>query len=506
RVLSIAYWHHAAALVVSVALLGFGVAGTLLALAPRLKRLATVHVCAAFYAVLIPLSLHAAGAVDFNIREVGWDRSQWLRLFALEAIFFVPFAVAALGIVVALALRAAKPGGIYAANLLGSGLGALGAPLLLVGRPPHEALLIVAVAAALSCCVRFRLLGLAAGVAAVLTSTGAALEMSPFKDWPAASDKRDISTTFGPMGRVDKAAIPSLHHAPGLSLLAPRHPENQTGLYLDGHLVAALGDAAYQDYTVGALPFVLADEPRTLLLAIGPDLQRASTVVEMNALLLRAAGVEGIVREPRAFLEETNEHFDLVVHHIPILHAGAATPLLTVEGLRRAVTRADAVAVSCQLATPPRSGLRLLATASRVTPHIIAVRSADRLCVLLRKRAATADERARVLRFCTDNGFDPVRPVGWRFKEPHHETDTPLLAPGPDYPYDIRPATDARPYFFKFFRWSRIGDLLDPDRTPFVQWPFVALMVAFVQVTLLAVLLMAGPLLVSRAARAPAGT
>ena len=91
RVLSIAYWHHAAALVVSVALLGFGVAGTLLALAPRLKRLATVHVCAAFYAVLIPLSLHAAGAVDFNIREVGWDRSQWLRLFALEAIFFVPF-------------------------------------------------------------------------------------------------------------------------------------------------------------------------------------------------------------------------------------------------------------------------------------------------------------------------------------------------------------------------------------------------------------------------------
>ncbi|MFQ5845718.1 MAG: SAM-dependent methyltransferase, partial [Planctomycetota bacterium] len=87
---------------------------------------------------------------------------------------------------------------------------------------------------------------------------------------------------------------------------------------------------------------------------------------------------------------------------------------------------------------------------------------------------------------------------------PHHQTDTPLLPVGPDYPYDVRPATDARPYFFKFFRWSRVADLFERERTSFVQWPFVALIVAFLQVTLLGVLLMAAPLLVSRAARAPA--
>jgi hypothetical protein len=83
-------------------------------------------------------------------------------------------------------------------------------------------------------------------------------------------------------------------------------------------------------------------------------------------------------------------------------------------------------------------------------------------------------------------------------------TDTPLVAPPPDYPYDTRPPTDARPYLFKSFRWSRIGDVLDPEVTSFVEWPYVALLVAFAQATLLSALLLAGPLVLSRAARAPA--
>ena len=72
-----------------------------------------------------------------------------------------------------------------------------------------------------------------------------------------------------------------------------------------------------------------------------------------------------------------------------------------------------------------------------------------------------------MLSFCRENGFDPVRPAEWAFKEPFHETRTPLAAPGHDYPYDVRPATDARPYFFKFFRWSRVGDLFAEGATTF---------------------------------------
>jgi len=509
RVLAIAYWHHAASLVVSVALLGFGVAGTLLALFPRLKRPETVALCAALYAVAIPVSLVAAGAVHFNVLEVGWDKTQWLRLLALEAVFFLPFLIAALGIAVALALRAEAPGGVYGANLLGSGIGALAAPLLMYLGPPSAGLLVASGAAAVAALPvargRLRLLGVLA-VLVVLALPGSDLQMSPFKAWPATPNKRDVRTSFGPLGRVDRADVDALHYAPGLSLQAPVFPEAQRALFVDGHLVGA-GDvgssARYLEHTVGALPYVLRPERRTLLLGVGPDLGRADEIVEPNAQLLAAAGRQGLVAEPRAFLDEGGSTRDLLVYHVPDLHAAAETPMLTVEGLRRAFLCGE-VAVSCGLATPPRAGLKLLLTIERVTPHVIAVRSADRLCAWLRRRAPTDAEREKVLAFCHANGFDPVRPVAWRLAEPYHETETPLLAPGPDYPFDIRPATDARPYFFKFFRWSRLGDLFDPEQTSFVQWPFVALVVAFLQVTLLGVLLMVGPLWGSRAARAPA--
>jgi hypothetical protein len=511
RVLALAYWYHAASLVVSVALLGFGVAGTLLALVPRLKRPQTVAVCAALYAVAIPVSVLAAGAVQFNILEVGWDKTQWLRLLALEAVFFVPFLIAALGIAVALALRAEAPGGVYGANLLGSGIGALAAPLLMYLGPPSAGLLVASGAAAVAVLpvARRWWRGLAAiALLLALLLGGRDLEMSPFKAWPATPNKRDERTSFGPLGRVDRAAVDALHFAPGLSLQAPEFPGAQRALFVDGHLVGArdvLG-SAYLDHTVGALPYVLRPDRRTLLLGVGPGLGRADEIVDPNAQLLAAAGLEGIVAEPRAFLEEGGEegaNRDLLLYHVPDLHAAAETPMLTVEGLRRAFGFGE-VAVGCGLATPPRAGLKLLATIERVTPHVIAVRSADRLCAWLRRRAPTDAEREKILAFCHVHGFDPVRPVAWRFAEPYHETSTPLLTPGPDYPYDVRPATDARPYFFKFFRWSRLGDVFDPERTSFVQWPFVALLVAFLQVTILGVLLMVGPLWASRAARAPA--
>jgi hypothetical protein len=521
RVLSIAYWHHAAALVVSVALLGFGVAGTVLALAPRLRAPATVSHCALLYAMLVAPSLLAARAIDFNILEVGWEPTQWLRLLALEAIFLVPFLVAATGINVALALAAERPGPTYAANLLGSGAGSLAAPLLLALGPPGEVLRYAAILAAASgipASARMSRLLPASMAAALLFVAWPDLPMSPFKDFESLPDKREIATRHGPLGRVDRAVVPALHYAPGLSLTSPVIPEGQTALFVDGHLAGAVGSGEHLPHTLGDLPYRLLGRanPRVLLLGMGPDLPGAALVVDPDKNLLDLAGVYGRAEEPRAFLErrtgwreifDSNDlPYDLVIHHVPSLHAAAETPLLTVEGLRAGLAMAGdgALAVSCALTTPPRAGLKLLATADLVTPHVVAARTADRLCVVLRKRAPTEEEKARVLAFCEENGFDPVRPAEWGFPEPFHITRTPLVAPGPDYPYDTRPATDARPYFFKFFRWSRIGDLFAAGATTFVEWAYVAMIVAFLEALLLGVLLMAVPVAVSRAARAPA--
>jgi len=511
RVLAIAWWGHAASLVVAVALLGFGAAGTALALGRRIRRPLTVALAGGGYAVLLPASLRLAAAVDFHPLEVGWDPAEWWSLLALQGIFFLPFLLAALAIAAAIALHARRPGPVYGMNLLGSGLGAIAAaPLLRLG-PPEAVLTGLGVAAA--CGVAFvpgrapkALAAIAAAGALLLGGRG--LPMSPFKDLAAAPDAVVLDTVYGPRGRVDLAETPHLHFAPGLSLLAAERLPTQRGLFVDGHLVSALdgGSSAYLDRTTDALPFVLGTPRDVVLLGVGPDLARATLVVETNPDLLHLAAVRGVAAPPRAWLASTTETFDAVLTSVGTRAPAEVDALLTVEGLRAALDRVrpdGSLAVSTNLTTPPRPGMRLLQTARRVTPFVVAVRSPHRLSVVLRHRACSSEQLEAVGSFCAANAFDVVLPVDERADVPHHEGAS-LLDPPPDYPYDVRPATDARPYFHAFFRWARLGDVFEHERLPYVEWPYVALIVAFAQVLALSLVLLFVPLLASRAARAPA--
>jgi hypothetical protein len=307
---------------------------------------------------------------------------------------------------------------------------------------------------------------------------------------------------------VDLVASPALHVTPGLSLVARSDAPRQRALFVDGHLVAALDEepSAWADEATGALPFVLGPRPRVLLLGVGPDLARATTVVEADANLLELSGAPGVVAPPRAFLDATRERWDAILLHVASQDPVRETPLLTVEGLARALactTEDGVVAASVALAAPPRADARLLRTAERVTPHLVAVRSVDRLTVVLARRAPGADALARATAFAERMGFDLVRPRG-PATPPVHRTALGLDDPGPDYPYDLAPVSDARPYFHRFFRWSRLGDLASHEAVPFVEWGFAVLVVGFAQAAVLGALLLIGPLLASRAARAPA--
>ncbi len=513
RALAIADFSHAAALVVSVALLGFGASGVLLALFPALRRPVSVAACAVLFAVAVPTSFRVAGFVDFNVLAVGWEPMQWLRLLALQGVFLAPFLCGGLGVAIALALWQRRAGVMYAWNLFGSALGAWGTTLLLRVGPPEVGawgLALVATASAVFVAGKASKFWAAGGLVVLFLLGPTVLAMSPFKYLQSAPGRKILETRYSVRGRVDRAVVAGLHHAPGLSLVSEARIPPQNAAFLDGHLVAALDDgtSAYLDDAVGALPFVvLGRTPPALLLGVGPDLARAETVVDANVDLLRVCRLDGIDAPPRALLRARREVHDLILHHVSDLDPLHETPLLTVEGFREVmehVAEDGAFAVSTPLTIPPRPGLKLLATAERVTPYVIGVRSLDRLCVVLRHRETSAGEWKRVDDFCLRLGFDVVRPLARRSLEPFHESDTPLLDPGPDHPFDVRPATDARPYFHRYFRWARLSDLLDREAVPFVQWGFVSALVSFGQVLVLAVFLLLVPLVVSRAARASA--
>ena len=143
RVFSVAQWYHFAFMTVSLALLGFGASGTLLALSPRLlkrdlaKLLATL--CLAF-SISVVGSYLISDQVPFDSFQIAFDRRQIIYLAIYYLSLAVPFFFTGLGIGVLLAAMPDQAGKIYFANLIGSGLGcplALAALSLLGGEVDH---------------------------------------------------------------------------------------------------------------------------------------------------------------------------------------------------------------------------------------------------------------------------------------------------------------------------------------------------------------------------------
>jgi len=141
RAFSIGQWHHFAYMVISIALLGFGASGTLLAALER-KRTDTAASCqfsyaswfaisATLFAVALSVSFWLTQRVPFDPFLIIWDRRQMLYLGSYYLALFVPFFAGATAIGVVLTSESATCPRLYAFNMAGSGAGALLALILL---------------------------------------------------------------------------------------------------------------------------------------------------------------------------------------------------------------------------------------------------------------------------------------------------------------------------------------------------------------------------------------
>jgi hypothetical protein len=144
--------------------------------------------------------------------------------------------------------------------------------------------------------------------------------------------------------------------------------------------------------------------------------------------------------------------------------------------------------------------------------RVVVIRSWATATVLARRAPFTSDELARVRKFADDRSFDLVYLPGIRpeeanrytvLKEPvYYEAAREIIAGDAErfirgYPFAVEPATDDRPYFFNFFRWSLLAPLLrsaGTDWVPFVDWGYLALVATLVQAIVLSVLLIVVPL------------
>ena len=444
RVFSITGWSSFAAAVISVALLGFGASGTALALLghrlmPRFEAAfaASAALFAAFAVAGVALTLR----VPFNPLAVVWEPRQ-LGWLALEYAALIPpffFAGAALGL--AFSRHAEAIGGVYAADLLGAGAGALGAVGLMSLLSPEGTVRAVAALGLLAAVPpllpsRRILAGLAAAAAAgvFLWLPPGLLALHPhvseFKGLPmalSAPDARIVAERSGPLGLVSVVENPTipLRHAPGLSLANTQEPPAQLGVFTDAGGLAAItrleGDLAaveYLDLTTAAAPYAMLEKPEVLILGadggapvllallhdapridaveLNPDVASLLTgpYADFSGRLFERPGVSLHVGEPRAFVERRlgRGEAGYALVQIPLgsspgaAAAGAAGGhALTVEAMRAyldALGPGGLVSATLWIKLPPRDTVKLLATAAEALEAMGAEAPGDHLALI----------------------------------------------------------------------------------------------------------------------------
>lgn len=253
RLLAVAQFHHLAFMVISLAMLGFGASGTLLAVWPRLglwRPRATMAWLALAAGVLMPASFALTNLLPFDAYTV-WEPRQIATLALHYLALATPFVCCggALNLLFRRYPRAVGP--IYGANMIGSAIGcllALAAPALVGG----EGVLLVCSLTCAAAAIWYTPRGLGLGrwqrVGAALLAALAlgglwrlpeALEvrLSPYKGLSyalQAPDSRVVASRWNAAVRLDLVSSSGLHALPGLSYRASVTSPPQLGLYRDG--------------------------------------------------------------------------------------------------------------------------------------------------------------------------------------------------------------------------------------------------------------------------------
>lgn len=483
RLFAIIQWHHFAYMMISVAMLGWGTAGTLVALLgdPLRRRFrAAFAAAAALFGVTAMACFLLAQAIAFNPLEALWDARQYLRLGLVYLCLFLPFLAAATALCLAFSRHGGDAPRLYAADILGAGLGGLAVVGLLWLLPPMRALAAIGAlglgAAGLAWGPRRRGALACLTAAVLLACTPSAwlpLHPSEYKDLSQVlkvMGARVVAQAPGPLGVITVVESPLVpfRHAPGLSLSLAEEPPAQLGVYTDGdgfmpinRFDGDLRPLAYLDGLTAALPYHLLARPRVLVLGAGSGQdvlhalqQHASSVdaVEINPRLLALVeadlagfsgrpfsqpGVRVHVADARAHVAGSRARYDLI--QLALVDAFGASAagltalsenyLYTVEALRGYLGRlapGGLLSITRWTGLPPRDLLKLAATAVAALEAQGVTAPGNRLALirgwktgtlLVKHGDFTPAEVERLKTFCQARSFDVAWYPGMRANE-----------------------------------------------------------------------------------------
>ena len=279
-----------------------------------------------------------------------------------------------------------------------------------------------------------------------------------------------------------------------------------------------LSKLGYLGDTTSASAYHLLEPPRVLVLGAGGggDVLNALyhgavsvDAVELNPQVLELVAkehndfaghiyapdspypVQVYAAEARGFVRATTKRYDLI--QIALLdsvsasaagtHALSESYLYTIESiidLYQHLTPGGIISITRWLKTPPRDMIRLFATTVEALEQIDGTVPAQQLAMirgwrtgtlLIKKGTFDAADRLAIQAFCRERSFDVAyypqmpeaeanrynqlaEPIYFRAAQAILSNDRKQFYEG--YPFNIRPTTDNRPYFFQFLRFDSL--------------------------------------------------
>jgi hypothetical protein len=335
--------------------------------------------------------------------------------------------------------------------------------------------------------------------------------------------------TAGPIFRIkDQSGAAILDHTP--MSVAYR--------LLPGAKVLLLGESSgvniwlARRYGASQITMVL-ENPQILDLFQGP-------LANLGGQSLTGSDLKIYLGSPRHYLEYSKEHFDIIqLASAESMAAGISgllslheNYLLTVEGMARCLehlTPGGLLTITRGLQSPPRDNIKLLATLVEAMEKV-GIRKPANYLAQLRNHLAVCTIGARQpfqptqvqglveisdelwLDIDTLAGFDPSsrKPFNQLLTPPGDKASFLQLAADKifsadreeffkDWAYNVKPATDDRPYFFDFFRWRSLPKFIQSYGKLWFQrleLGYVVLVISLVQIVAAAILLLLLPLFI----------
>ena len=601
RTFAVGSWSNFGTTVISIALLGFGLAGTILTFIQKWIRKAPNRWMANLSLLFMPalaVAHIAAQHVPFNPVMIASDWTQILWIGVYYLIYSIPFFLGAAFINVTFLAMSSRIHSLYFWNMTGSGLGGiiiLGCMYLFPTDYIVLPLILISFLTVLLCYLRYDSekrqvwidpKDLVVISALFLISVGLILTMGKVKvsEFKGISYARKFPDThldyrsYGPEGEMDVYSSSFFHFAPGLSDNAaldlkqmPR--EAYKGLYIDGGGPIGImrklegAEADYIDYLPMSAPYLLLDNPKVLLVKLGGGISTFTalhhgaaevSVLESNPALIHLMGkvplfvqyngglladprVRIIHGEPRAYCSATKERFNLVeislIDSVGLSQAGGypvdENYTYTVEAISDYMKTLDAggilsITVWNKL-SPPRNVPKLLTTAVKSLKDQGVKDPGNRIFVfdlllstatILIKNSDFTEAETEILRDYARRMsfevsyfpsmhqregdfknileryrrlFDEKMSIQEQKASPEKVTTSLLptdlyhfslrwLLSGReeelyrDYLFDIRPATDDRPYYTAYLKPQNLGIFLDQLGQISEEWGYLLIL------------------------------